>query len=344
MWLIERQVMQVADFNQFGSATPPQSGDAHHCAQCEAMLADALDGTLSATDQAAFDLHMVGCEACSTMLAEAQRGLAWMELLKSHQPAPPASLLERILAQTSKEATKETSKEISKQPAIVLGPTDHLRTPNTLLGRPMLVPSAVQPAAYASTNVLPFHTRLVQGFRSLGQTMLQPRLAMTAAMAFFSIALTMNLTGVRLSGLRASDLKPSSIKRSFYEANAHVVSYYYNLRVVYELESRVRDLQQHSTNDDNSTSTPATQSNPAPANPTQKPAGVQQPDDQKPGNQNPDQKQTRPKPGPGSSRREGPGTNLLLDDTAHRRGFRLASNSSLVVFPLSVFKEKGGLV
>jgi hypothetical protein len=328
--------MQVADFNQFGSATPPQSGDAHHCAQCEAMLADALDGTLSAADQAAFDLHMVGCDACSTMLAEAQRGLAWMELLKSSQPEPSVSLVERILAQTSNEPKKETA------PAIVLGPTDYLRTPNTLLGRPMLVPSAVQPSAYASTNVLPFRTRLVQGFRSLGQTMLQPRLAMTAAMAFFSIALTMNLTGVRLSELHASDLKPSSLKRSFYEANAHVVSYYYNLRVVYELESRVRDLQR-STSDD-STSTPASQSAPATATPTQKPAGDQQPDDQKPGNQDPDQKQTRPKPGPGSSRREGPGSNLLLDVTAHRRGSRFASTQFFDVFPPSVFKEKGGLV
>jgi hypothetical protein len=69
--------------------------------------------------------------------------------------------------------------------------------------------------------------------------MLQPRLAMTAAMAFFSIALTMNLTGVRLSQLRASDLKPSSILRSCYEAKAKVVRYSDNLRVVYELESRV---------------------------------------------------------------------------------------------------------
>ena len=92
-------------------------------------------------------------------------------------------------------------------------------------------------------------------FGSLRHTMLQPRLAMTAAMAFFSIALTLNLTGVRVSELRLSDLKPSSLKRSMYEANAHVVRYYTNLRVVYELESRVHDLQRGDDGDASSTPT-----------------------------------------------------------------------------------------
>jgi hypothetical protein len=101
-------------------------------------------------------------------------------------------------------------------------------------------------------NVLPF--RPVSASRkfslnSVMHTMMQPRLAMTAAMAFFSIALTLNLTGVRLTDLKASDLKPVNLKRSFYQADASVVRYYENLRVVYELESRVRDLQR--SNDDN---------------------------------------------------------------------------------------------
>jgi len=55
------------DLNQFGSAKPTQSGDPQHCAQCEAMLTDALDGTLSPADQAAFDLHLLSCTPCSSM-------------------------------------------------------------------------------------------------------------------------------------------------------------------------------------------------------------------------------------------------------------------------------------
>jgi Putative zinc-finger len=332
----------VADFNQFGSPKPGGPGDPQHCAQCEAMLTDVLDGTLSAADQATFDLHLVGCPNCAGMLADAQRGAAWMEMLKSPRPEPPASLLERIIAQTSEKDTK---------PVIVLGPTDFLRAPapprppNTLLGRPTLVPSAVGAVPYVSTNVLPFRTRITTGLRSFGQTMLQPRLAMTAAMAFFSIALTMNLTGVRLSQLRASDLKPSSILRSAYEAKAKVVRYSDNLRVVYELESRVRDLQRSSDDDGStgSTNTPANQSDPAKSN--QRPAGTQPDDqkdqkDQKPGNQ----KQTSPRPNPGSSQRETPGGNIRLVESVRTQAPPSFAIQALAVLTPSVIKKEGGLV
>src|SRR5258705_3152121 len=272
------------------------------------MLADALDGTLSATDQATFDLHLVGCPSCASMLADAKRGAAWMEMLKSPRPEPPTALLERIIAQTSGQAQVAAA----NKPPIVLGSNDRLRAPGTVPGRPTLVPSATAQPAF-STNVLPFRTRITHAFRSLGHTMLQPRLAMTAAMAFFSIALTMNLTGVRLSALRASDFKPSNIMRTAYETKAKVVRYSDNLRVVYELESRVRDLQRYSDDD---TSSGSAGSAPAPANQnkpaSQKPDGSQQPDDpnQKPGS--PKQNQQQTKPNPGSSRRETPRGSVQL--------------------------------
>src|SRR6185437_11782084 len=202
------------------------------------MLADVLDGTLSAKDQAAFDLHLASCSSCSDMLADAQRGAAWLEMLKPPRPEPPAALLERIIAQTC------------NQPSLVSNqqkPAHSAWQPGTLLGHPVRESSPTfRPAAtYGPGSVLPFPSRVAASFRlrTIGQTLLQPRLAMTAAMAFFSIALTLNLTGVRISSLRLSDLRPSSLKRNFYEANAHVLRYYDNLKVVYELESRVRDLQ-----------------------------------------------------------------------------------------------------
>jgi hypothetical protein len=65
--------------------------------------------------------------------------------------------------------------------------------------------------------------------------------------------LTLNLTGVRLSKVRTSDLAPSALRRNLYQANAHIVRYYDNLRVVYELESRVREMQRLS---DSQSSTP----------------------------------------------------------------------------------------
>jgi hypothetical protein len=325
----------VADFNQFGSKRtggPGGPSNPEHCAQCEAMLSDALDGALSATDKVTFDLHLAGCPTCAAMFADAQRGAAWMEMLKYPRPEPPTTLLERIIAQTSgKDAALAN-------PPIVLGSTDRLRTPNNLLGQPTLVPAPSiggQPA-FASTNVIPFRTRLTQGFRSLGQTMLQPRLAMTAAMAFFSIALTLNLTGVRITDLRPSDLKPSSIVRSVSLAKARVVRYSDNLRVVYELESRVRDLQR-SSNDNGTTNTQTPQNNPA--------AG-QQPgnQNQKPGSQKPDQKQT--KPNPGSSRRETPAGGIQLAQLAESVPPQAPPpfSQAFVVLNPSVFKQEGGLV
>jgi Putative zinc-finger len=324
----------VADFNQFGSAKPGRPSDPQQCAQCEAMLADALDGTLSTADQAILDLHMVSCPSCATMLADAQRGAAWMEMLKSPRPEPSTSLLERIFAQTSNPPA----------PPIVLGPTDYLRTPvprapNTLLSRPTLVPSSVPAAAFASTNVLPFRTRFTYSLRSLGHTMLQPRLAMTAAMAFFSIALTLNLTGVQISKLRLSDLKPSSLMRAGYETKGRIVRNFDNLRVVYELESRVRDLQ-HSSDDSDSTRTSAPQNAPA----SQTPDGSQRPDGQKPSSQKPDQKQNSPKPNPGSSRREAPAGNIQLVQFAQRRSDSSSPSQTFVVVSPSVFKQEGGLV
>ena len=306
------------------------------------MLSDALDGTLSAADKATFDLHLAGCPSCASMLADAQRGAAWMEMLKSPRPEPPATLLERIIAQTSAQTNAQTA--AAHNPPIILGSNDRLRTPGALPGRPILVsPSIAQPAF--STNVIPFRSRITHAFRSLGQTMLQPRLAMTAAMAFFSIALTLNLTGVRLSGLRASDLKPSSIMRSASQAKASVVRYTDNLRVVYELESRVRDLQRSSDDDgtsgtSGSTSTPANQNTPAAG---QKPAGSQQPDDQnqKPGSQKQNQKQT--KPNPGSSRRETPrGSIQLVESVSPQAPPPFSSQAFVVLYP-SV-KQEGGLV
>jgi len=76
----------------------------------------------------------------------------------------------------------------------------------------------------------------------------EPRLMMTAAMAFFSIALTLNMTGIRPSDLRLSDLRPSMV-RSFMErrltmASTPIIRYYDHSRLVYEVQTRMRELRQ----------------------------------------------------------------------------------------------------
>jgi hypothetical protein len=80
-------------------------------------------------------------------------------------------------------------------------------------------------------------------FRMDGRTTtFQPRLAMTAAMAFFSIALTLNLTGVRLNNLHAADFTPSGMWHNAGDMSASAARSFQNMRVVYQLESRVSEL------------------------------------------------------------------------------------------------------
>jgi hypothetical protein len=94
-----------------------------------------------------------------------------------------------------------------------------------------------------------------QGFFARMRMSVQPRLLMTAAMAFFSIALTLNLAGVRLSNLRAADLRPrlvrSYMERQLTMASVPIVRYYDHLRFVYEVEARMRELRGQDEDKDN---------------------------------------------------------------------------------------------
>jgi hypothetical protein len=227
------------------------------CAECEAMLSDwmddAIDGVLSPKDRAAFELHTATCAECSQMLADAKRGAALLEMLKSPRPEPSAALFDRILAQTSGTPASGMQIVAAKSAGQIAGSSTASANAVPALAAGISGTHLMPAFAAAGGNVVPFRPASVSrkfSLNSVLHTMMQPRLAMTAAMAFFSIALTLNLTGVRLTDLRASDLKPVNLKRSFYQADASVVRYYENLRVVYELESRVRDLQR--SNDDTS--------------------------------------------------------------------------------------------
>ena len=247
----------MAKINQFGGLPGTALGDSRNCLPFEAMLADAIDGTLSAGEQQIFDEHLATCDGCQAMLADARRGLTWLETLRLDVPEPPADLLERIYAQTSVLHTQQQEAERAQRRAA--------SEAASLLGSPSL--PVASPAVLEATpsKVLPFRARFQAQLKFARATVLQTRFAMTAAMAFFSVALTLNLTGVRLSELHASDLRPASMRRGLYEAQAHLVRYYANLRVVYELESRVRDLQRSNEGDAAPVSPQQAEPKPAPA-------------------------------------------------------------------------------
>jgi Putative zinc-finger len=197
------------------------------CGAWETLLADALDGQLRSEDEAQFAAHKAICPACTALYEEARKGREWLEFL-SPEPDVPEGLLERILAQT--------------------GPGQSARQPMPAMAGAGVVPAFVVPVWQQP------------GFMARMRYAMQPRLLMTAAMAFFSIALTLNLTGVRLSTLRMADLRPVAMKsymeRQLNMASVPIVRYYDHLRFVYEVESRVRQLRSQSESNGNQNTTP----------------------------------------------------------------------------------------
>jgi hypothetical protein len=194
------------------------------CGHWETLLADALDGLLKPEDEAAFAAHMAVCPACTALFEESRKGREWLEFL-STEPEVPAGLLDKILAQTG--------------PGQVAG--YGLVTPG---GNVLAMPPGSIPARRGRVAGAPAWQRpgLVGSVRRFAE----PRLLMTAAMAFFSIALTLNLTGVRLSNLRLSNLRPSVLRslveRRLTMASTPIIRYYDHLRLVYEVESKMREL------------------------------------------------------------------------------------------------------
>lgn len=75
----------------------------------------------------------------------------------------------------------------------------------------------------------------------------QPRFAMSCAMAFFSVTMLLNISGLKLTDLRHVDLRPSALVRGYYETTGKLVKYYENIRFVYEIESRVQELKRATT-------------------------------------------------------------------------------------------------
>jgi hypothetical protein len=194
--------------------TPMEKGTRRlSCEEWQELLVDALDGTLSPSDSAAFTLHSKDCMACAQLLEETRRGSEWLGYLH-HAPEAPGDLVEKILARTSGSA--------HDLPVLTTG-----------------VPAVEgQPWLGRSVAILQRHGA-------------ESRVLMTLAMAFFSIAFTLNLTGVHLKQLRFSDLSPSalasSLSRQYYTTSAQVVRYYENLRFVYEVESRVNEFRRDSS-------------------------------------------------------------------------------------------------
>ena len=182
------------------------------CSEFDALLSQAIDGTLSGERLTAFEAHGRVCQLCGPLLREAEAGHSWLKSLPEVEPR--ADLVTNILLRTSGVVPSR-----SHVPAGTTTVTwmDRLRDWAGMIYSPVVAAAR------------------------------QPRFAMSFGMAFFTLSVSLSLAGVRLSDLRHVDLRPSAIRRCYYETSGRVVKYYENIRFVYQIESRVREFKRATT-------------------------------------------------------------------------------------------------
>jgi hypothetical protein len=191
---------------------PDQTSHGMQCHEFDGLVSDALDGVLTGSKLDTFQAHARTCSACGPLFAEVQAGRNWLKDLTEVEP--PVSLVTNILASTTGVDTQRLRVNVSAaQPRI------------SWLDRMQ---------AWASGAIQP-----------TWGTIRQPRFAMSFGMAFFSLSVALSVLGVKPADLRQVSLRPSAIRHTYYNTQARVVRYYENIRFVYEVESRVRELKRN---------------------------------------------------------------------------------------------------
>jgi hypothetical protein len=189
---------------------PDLTSNGMQCNEFDLLLSDALDGVLSGTGLDRFQAHAAACKVCGPLLAEAEAGRNWLKGLTEVEP--PASLINNILASTTGVDTQRLRATLrSAQPRISWW-------------------DRVQASLFGSV------------FEPIWATVRQPRFAMSFGMAFFALSVGLTVAGVKPADLRQISLRPSAIRHTYYATQARVVHYYENVRIVYEVESRVREI------------------------------------------------------------------------------------------------------
>ena len=179
------------------------------CNEFEALLAEALDETLAREVLQKFEAHGESCQVCGPLWAESREGMLLMRSLEEAEP--PKNLVHNILAVTT------------------------------------MKPESVVPAADAAPSG--WLARMGRGVRPSFAGLLRSRFAMSFAMAFFSLSITLTVLGVKFSDVTAMVAHPSLLRKNivigFTQIEAKVTSYYENLRLVYEVQARVREMKKN---------------------------------------------------------------------------------------------------
>jgi hypothetical protein len=181
------------------------------CSEFDGLLSDMLDGLLTGVALDRFQAHARSCTVCGPLFAEVQAGRNWLKGLTEVEP--PASLVTSILASTTGVDTQRLRANVYA---------------------PARVSWLERVQAWASAAMQP-----------IWGTVRQPRFAMSFGMAFFSLSVGLSVLGVKPADLKQISLRPAAIRHTYFNTQARVVRYYENIRFVYEVESRVRELKRN---------------------------------------------------------------------------------------------------
>jgi len=197
---------------------PEETKHGMACAEFDALLSDALDGGslspgLTDSDREKFEAHRRTCATCGPMFVEAQAGQRWLRALALEEVEPPAYLVHNILAATSGVESRRT--------------------------------------VSADGRTAPFAERAREWwdsfFSPVTSFVRQPRFMMSFGMIFFSFSLALSIAGVTPADVAKVDLRPAALRHAYNDAQIKVVKFYDNIRFVYEIESKVRELKRANT-------------------------------------------------------------------------------------------------
>jgi len=202
---------------------PGETKHGVECAEFEALLSEVLDsdGQLSPARMEGFEAHRRVCASCGPLFAEVQAGQRWLRALEAVEP--PVHLVDNILTATSGIVSTRTY-------------------------------SATRSATGAATSggrTTPFGERMRERwdafFSPVAAFVRQPRFVMSFGMIFFSFSLAMSAAGVKPKDVAKVSLRPSALRHTYNDAQIKVVKYYDNIRFVYEIESKLRELKRANT-------------------------------------------------------------------------------------------------
>jgi hypothetical protein len=196
---------------------PDQTRNGMQCHEFDSLLSDAIDGVLVGAQLEGFQAHARSCSVCGPLLAEVTAGRSWLKDLTEVEP--PVSLVTNILASTTGVDTQRLRVNVSTA-----------------------MSQSLQPRVTWLERVQDWASGVVQ---PIWGTVRQPRFAMSFGMAFFSLSVALSVLGVKPADLRSVSLRPAAIRHAYYNTQARVVRYYENIRLVYEVESRVRELKRN---------------------------------------------------------------------------------------------------